>query len=78
MRYIFKKLFEFSIDMPFDLFDDFKSFTICDEDKMIEANPNLKKELANTSMQFFDFTQFQHKIHYEDLYEDWFIEQVFG
>mgnify|MGYP006082312723 CR=1 FL=1 len=59
--------------MPYDLFDTFESFTICDEEKMFEANPGLQKQLNDPKIKFFDFNQFQYKIHYEDLYEDWFV-----
>lgn len=78
MRYIFRRMFEFSIDLPYNLFETFETFTICDEAMMIEANPQLKKQLNDKSMTFFDFTNFQYRINYEDLYEDWFIDVVFG
>ena len=38
----------------------------------------MKKQLSDTRMTFFDFTNFQYRINYEDLYEDWFIDVVFG
>jgi hypothetical protein len=50
LKYIFKRMFEFSIDLPFNSYSDFESFTILDEEKMCEANPNLKKQLDDPSM----------------------------
>ena len=46
---------------------------------MIEANPGLKEAMDSPRLKsFYDFNQFEYKISYEDLYEDWFIEQVYG
>ena len=56
LKYIFTRMFQLSIDFPFDASAAFESFAILDEEKMFEANPNLKSQIYKSDTNFYDFT----------------------
>ena len=56
----------------------FKNCEILDLDKIIDQKPSFTKDIKNLPEEFFNFDQFEYKLNFEDLYEDWYLDQIYG
>lgn len=72
-RYIFDRLFKFSIDLPIDLWDEFAEYDLCDAALFKSARNKLIMD-----GEFFDYNQWTHKASYEELFEPLFLDVVFA
>lgn len=79
LEYSFKKLMYLSVEFPIEVYQEFEN-TVVFELATIKAEFDdfEKKYSLICNKPFYDFNQFRHKISYVDLYEDWFVDPIFG
>lgn len=79
LKYIFKRLFDFSIDLPEDVDLDFSDLEMVDIADY-RTDSKMKGPLSQVKLQQFQqYNQYGvYNCAYESLYETWLIQQVFG
>ena len=75
LKYIFKRLFEFSIDLPVDAQEEFADLEMVDIADY-RTDPAMKGPLRQVYMQQFqDYHQYgEYNCSYEELYEAWLVQ----
>ena len=74
LSHAFKRIFHFSIDLPRELYDEFKDLDIVDPKKAYGLRPKLRKEIRKLPINFYDWEKYQFKIEPHMLLDDWFLE----
>ena len=78
LKYIFNRMFEIAIDLPISMKEEFEKMEILDEKMLLSTVDGLAKDLRNPGLKYYDFNQFEYKLPYEFLYEEWFVANIFG
>lgn len=72
-RYIFDKLFEYSIDMPVQMWNEFDQYEMVENQNFTKSKNNKKI----SSGPFVDYDRWTFKASYEELYEPLFLDSLF-